>query len=130
MSLSDQKANARTKMVKTVFPHTTNHYNTLFGGTALQWMDETAFITATRFSRQQMVTVSSERIDFSEAIPAGKLVELVGEVTKVGKTSLTVTVTMVIEDMYSEERSEAINGKFNMVAIDDERNPTTVHIDR
>jgi len=31
---------------------------------------------------------------------------------------------MVIEDMYPEERPEAIKGKFSMVAIDDERKPT------
>ncbi|MBX9838714.1 MAG: hypothetical protein K2X69_10445 [Silvanigrellaceae bacterium] len=40
-------------MIKCVFPETTNHYNTLFGGTALNWMDEVAFITATRFSRKK-----------------------------------------------------------------------------
>ncbi len=51
-------------MVKCVFPNTTNHYDTLFGGTALQWIDEVAFIIATRFSRQKMVTVSSDKVDF------------------------------------------------------------------
>lgn len=114
-------------MVKAVFPNTTNHYDTLFGGTALQWMDETAFITATRFSRQKMVTVSSERIDFTAAIPAGKLVELTGKVVDVGHTSLKVEVTMVIEDMYSESQSEAIKGHFNMVALDDDRKPTSIN---
>ncbi|NGP88218.1 acyl-CoA thioesterase [Fodinibius halophilus] len=128
MNFEKRIESSATKMVKAVFPNTTNHYDTLFGGTALQWMDETAFITATRFSRQQMVTVSSERIDFTEAIPAGKLVELEGRVTNVGNTSLTVTVTMVIEDMYSEERSEAIKGNFNMVALDENRNPTAIKI--
>ncbi|MEL7832736.1 acyl-CoA thioesterase [Fodinibius sp. Rm-B-1B1-1] len=128
MTLSDRKERSRTQMVKAVFPNTTNHYDTLFGGTALQWMDETAFITATRFSRQKMVTVSSERIDFTESIPAGKLVELTGEVSHVGNTSLTVIVTMVIEDMYSEKCSEAIKGKFNMVAIDDDRKPTPISV--
>lgn len=113
-------------MVKAVFPNTTNHYDTLFGGIALQWMDETAFITATRFSRQKIVTVSSERIDFTESIPAGKLVDLEGTVTRVGNTSLTVTVIMVIEDMYSGERSEAIKGKFNMVALDDNLKPVKI----
>ncbi len=46
-----------THTVKAIFPNTTNHYDTLFGGTALMWMDEIAFITATRFSRQRMVKV-------------------------------------------------------------------------
>jgi acyl-CoA hydrolase len=62
-----------THTVKAIFPNTTNHYDTLFGGTALAWMDETAFITATRFSRQRMVTVSSDRVDFKKPVPAGPL---------------------------------------------------------
>ena len=40
-----------THVTKAVFPPTTNHHNTLFGGTALAWMDEVSFITATRFCR-------------------------------------------------------------------------------
>ncbi|MBP8917273.1 MAG: acyl-CoA thioesterase, partial [Chitinophagales bacterium] len=60
-----------THTVKAIFPNTTNHYDTLFGGTALMWMDEVAFITATRFSRQKMVTVSSDRVDFNKPVPAG-----------------------------------------------------------
>ena len=55
---------SETRMIKCVFPDTTNHYNTLFGGTALNWMDEVAFITATRFSRKKMVTVSLDKTDF------------------------------------------------------------------
>lgn len=129
MNLEQQIEQSKTTMVKAVFPTDTNHYDTLFGGTALQWMDETAFITATRFSRQKMVTVSSERIDFTEPIPAGKLVELTGKITNVGNTSLTVTVTIIIEDMYSDKKSEAIKGEFNTVAIDDERKPTPIKKD-
>ena len=36
-----------THTVKAIFPNTTNHYDTLFGGTALMWMDEVALITET-----------------------------------------------------------------------------------
>ncbi|MBV4492680.1 hypothetical protein HU760_019010 [Pseudomonas sp. RD9SR1] len=39
----------------------TNHHNTLPGGTALAWMDEVSFIAATRFCRLPLVTVSTER---------------------------------------------------------------------
>jgi acyl-CoA hydrolase len=56
-SLQDRIDMSVTRTVKAIFPNTTNHYDTLFGGTALMWMDELAFITATRFSRQRMVTV-------------------------------------------------------------------------
>jgi acyl-CoA hydrolase len=43
-----QLARAETRIFKAVFPNSTNHYDTLFGGTTLHMMDEVAFITATR----------------------------------------------------------------------------------
>ena len=41
LSVTDRIAAAETRIFKAVFPNTTNHYDTLFGGTALQLMDET-----------------------------------------------------------------------------------------
>jgi acyl-CoA hydrolase len=123
----EQKINhAITKVTKAVFPNTTNHYDTLFGGTALQWMDEVAFITATRYSRQKMVTVSSDKIDFNKAIPAGTIVELVGQVEKVGNTSLEVRVDVFTEEMYSNNREKSISGCFTMVAIDENKKPISI----
>jgi len=110
-----------TRIFKAVFPDSTNHYDTLFGGTAMQLMDEVAFITATRYSRQKMVTVSSSKIDFKKPIPAGTIIELVGEVSTVGNTSIKVRVDIFVEEMYSEEREKAITGEFTLVAIDDNK---------
>ena len=115
-----------TRLFKVVFPNTTNHYNTLFGGTAMQLMDEVAFITATRFSRKRMVTVSSSKIDFNEPIPADTIIELVGEVIKVGNTSLDVKVDIFQEEMYEKKRGHSIQGTFTFVAIDENRNPIPV----
>lgn len=121
MNLEQKIAKSRTTIFKAVFPNTTNHYDTLFGGTAMQLMDETAFITATRFSRQQMVTVSSDKIDFKKPIPAGTIVELVGCVTHVGNTSLKVGVDIFVEEMYTESREKAVSGEFTFVAVDENK---------
>ena len=126
MSIEERIKNAETRIFKAVFPNTTNHYDTLFGGTAMHLMDEVAFITATRFSRQKMVTVSSDRIDFTKPIPAGTIIELVGIVTHVGNTSVKVKVDIYIEEMYSEHREQAITGMFSLVAIDDSKRPIPV----
>ena len=113
-------------MTKAVFPPTTNHHNTLFGGTALAWMDEVSFIAATRFCRLPLVTVSSDRIDFKHAIPAGSIVELIGRVIKVGNTSLKVEVEVFVESMCSDARERAISGVFSFVAIDEQKKPVPV----
>ena len=49
--LAERIENSITRIFKAVFPDSTNHYDTLFGGTAMHLMDEAAFVTATRFSR-------------------------------------------------------------------------------
>jgi acyl-CoA hydrolase len=99
-----------TSITKAVFPSTTNHHNTLFGGTALAWMDEVSFIAATRFCRLPLVTVSTDRIDFNHPIAAGSIVELIGRVVKVGNTSLKVEVEVYVESMSSDGRELAIQG--------------------
>ena len=47
MDLEQRIQSAETRIFKAVFPNTTNHYDTLFGGTAMHLMDEVAFITGT-----------------------------------------------------------------------------------
>lgn len=126
MNLDEKIKKSRTSIYKAVFPNTTNHYDTLFGGTAMQLMDETAFITATRFSRQQMVTVSSDQIDFKKPIPAGTIVELDGCVTHVGNKSLKVRVDIFVEQMYKDYREKAVSGEFTFVAIDKNKNPIKI----
>lgn len=121
MKTQEEKINdSITRVFKAVFPNTTNHYDTLFGG-AMQYMDEVAFITATRYSRQKMVTVSSDKIDFKIPIPHGTIIELVGKVTYLGTTSLKVRVDIFIEKMYDNYREKAITGEFTFVAIDDNK---------
>ncbi|WP_046756090.1 acyl-CoA thioesterase [Kordia jejudonensis] len=118
--------NSQTHIFKAVFPNTTNHYDTLFGGTALKLMDEASFICATRFSRKKVVTVSTDKIDFTEPIPQGTLVELIAKVIKVGNTSCVVQVDIFKENMYEEGRKKAVTGLFTFVAIDDDKNPVKI----
>jgi len=126
ITTEERMERSTTKIFKAVFPNTTNHYDTLFGGTAMHLMDEVAFITATRFSRLRMVTVSSDKIDFKKPIPSGTIIELIGQVVKVGNTSLQVRVDIFTEQMYSDERELAVSGGFTFVAIDEQKNPVRI----
>lgn len=126
MTHDERTAASETRIFKAVFPNTTNHYDTLFGGTAMQLMDEVAFITATRYSRQRMVTVSSDRIDFKRPIPSGTIVELRGRFTYIGSTSLKVRVDIHVEQMYADEREKAVSGEFTFVAVDEHKRPLRI----
>lgn len=128
MTVEDKIKRSETRIFKAVFPNTTNHYDTLFGDTAMQLMDEVAFITATRFCRQRVVTISSDKIDFTQPIPAGTIVELCGKVIHVGNTSMKVKVEIFVEEMYSESREKAVVGEFTFVAIDEQKKPIKIAI--
>ena len=117
-----------TRMVKAVIPNTTNNYDTLFGGTLVSWMDEVAFIAATRFGRCPFVTVSIDRTDFKHPIPSGSIVELVARVGHVGRTSVKVDVDVFVEGMYSDARLKAVTGVFTMVAIDENKRPQPIPV--
>lgn len=119
-------AASETRVAKVVLPGTTNNLGTLFGGTLLAWMDEIAFITATRFARSRFVTVSLERTDFKHPIMSATIVELVGRVNRVGRTSVGVSIDVFVEQMDTPERLKAVTGQFTLVAIDDQRRPTPV----
>ncbi|RCR66193.1 acyl-CoA thioesterase [Larkinella punicea] len=125
-SIEEKIQLAETRVFKAVFPNTTNHYDTLFGGTAMQMMDEIAFITATRFTRKRVVTVSSDKINFNKPIPAGTIVELIGRVAHLGNTSLRIDVDIFVEEMYSDHRERAVHGSFTFVAIDEHKNPVKI----
>ena len=126
MNLEERIKSSETHIFKAVFPNSTNHYDTLFGGTAMHMMDEVAFITATRFSRIKMVTVSSDKIDFKMPIQSGTIVELIGKVSYLGNTSLKVKVEIFVEQMYSNIREKAITGDFTFVAIDENKKPLKI----
>lgn len=127
MNILEKRIKAsETRIFKAVFPNTTNHYDTLFGGTALHLMDEAAFICATRFSRKKVVTISTGQIDFTKAIPQGTIIELVACVENVGNTSCVVRVEIYKEDMYNYDREIAVAGKFTFVAIDDSKKPIPI----
>lgn len=122
--------NSRTRVVKIVFPKDTNNFDTLFGGTALQWMDEVAAIASMRFSRQQTVTISLDAITFKKAIPSANFVELVAEVVEVGRTSMKIQVDVYLEPMDQDIRIKAIHGCFTFVAINAERQPIAIEWDK
>lgn len=125
--ISKKIKQSRTSIFKVVFPNTTNHYDTLFGGTAMNMMDEVAFIAATRFSRKKVVTISSDKIDFNQPIPAGTIVELVAEVVAIGTSSLKVKVDLFQEEMYKNiPQRKSITGVFTFVALDENNKKTKV----
>lgn len=123
MDIEKLKESAETKQVKIVFKNLINDHNTLFGGIALQWMDEVAYITATRFCRKKVVTTSTGKINFSKPIPYGTIVEIIGKVAKVGAVKLEINIQIFTEEKYSDSREKAVEGNFYFAAVNDDNQP-------
>ncbi len=111
-------AKTEMRIAEMVFPNHTNSNDQLFGGYALSLMDKLAFIVSSRYARLPMVTASSEKIDFHTPVREGDLIEFVGRVVRVGRTSVRVGIEMFSENLLSGERKLCTTGEFVMVAVD------------
>ncbi|MDD3876674.1 MAG: acyl-CoA thioesterase [Bacteroidales bacterium] len=109
------------RQFRIVLPESLNAHNTLFGGMALKWMDETAYITAKKYCNKEMITVSIEKVEFLLPVRAGSMIELVGKVVKqIRKVKIQVRVEIWLTE---ENNSVAVYGDFYLAAIDDAHKP-------
>ena len=76
---------------KWVKPEDLNPNGTLFGGRLLEWIDEEAALyTIIQLENSRVVTKYISEINFMSSAKQGDIVELGMEVTKFGKSSLTL----------------------------------------
>lgn len=114
-----ENGGTEVRCVEIVFPDHCNHLGSLFGGQALAWMDKAAFLAASRFAGRTVVTARSDRVDFRAAVKLGDIVELRANVVGVGRSSMTVRVSLLREPTPGAERQLATSGEFVMVAVDE-----------
>jgi len=114
------------RLVEIVFPDHCNHLGTLFGGQALAWMDKAAFLAASRHAGCTVVTARSDRIDFAAPVRLGEIVEVIARVQSVGRSSITVRVSLRRESIPGGEQVAATSGEFVMIAVDAQGQPVPV----
>ncbi|WP_347925886.1 hotdog domain-containing protein [Pontimicrobium sp. SW4] len=74
-----------------VKPQDLNPNGTLFGGRLLEWIDEeSALYTVIQLENPKIVTKYISEINFMSSAKQGDIIELGIEVTKFGKTSITL----------------------------------------
>jgi acyl-CoA hydrolase len=127
MDLAARIQNSRTSHYKMVFHNSVNDHETLFGGLALQWMDEVAYITATRFIRMHLATASVEQVAFLKPVLPGSILEIVGNVTDVGNVKIIVDVIAFVERIDQDGKERCIEARFCFAAINDEHKPVRLN---
>ena len=118
-------------MTRAVMGAMVNASGLLFGGELLAWMDELAGIAAKRFSGSDVVTVGVNQVSFLKPIPLGAFLDLEAQVTKVGNTSMELSLEAWMDER--EPRGTKRTGRvlaekstFVYVAVDSEGKPKKV----
>ncbi|PTK05616.1 acyl-CoA thioesterase, partial [Mammaliicoccus sciuri] len=90
-----------------VFPQDTNHHHTMFGGTLMANIDEIAAITAMKHAGAQVVTASTDSVDFLKPIKTGEILQYVAMVSYAGTSSMEVVVQIRIDDVFNNKHDLA-----------------------
>ncbi len=123
-----EKTCKESLVIKTsrVFPLDTNNHNTLFGGKLMSYIDDVASISAAKHSRCEVVTASTDSVDFLIPIRQSDSVSLESYVSSVGRSSMEVFVKVISEDLKTGERKLAATSFLTFVALDSNGKPVTV----
>ncbi|MDG2172487.1 MAG: acyl-CoA thioesterase [Flavobacteriaceae bacterium] len=116
MNIKSPKASL-TIMTNSVLPGETNILNNLFGGELLARMDRAASISASRHSKQIVVTSSVNHVSFDRAITLGSTVTIQAKVSRVFNSSMEVYIDVWIDNPEGQQikANEAI---YTFVAVD------------
>jgi acyl-CoA thioesterase YciA len=108
-------------------PANTNSAGDIFGGWIMSQVDIAGSIIARRRAHGRVVTVAVNSFLFREPVFIGDLISCYAEVTKVGRTSLTVHVRALAE-RYDRQHEclQVTEADVTYVAVDDKRRPRLV----
>ncbi|MDY0394308.1 acyl-CoA thioesterase [Virgibacillus halophilus] len=124
----EEKTCSKSLAVKTshVLPPDTNAYKTLFGGKLMAHIDDVAAISAVRHARKNVVTASTDSVDFLEPVKEGDSICIEAFVTWTHKTSMEVFAKAVTEDLLTGERRVSATAFLTFVAVDENGRPIPV----
>lgn len=123
--MSDEpRGNMTTRTM--AMPADTNPSGDIFGGWVLSQMDIAAAICSGQRAQMRVVTVALESMSFIRPVKVGDILCVYTEVTKVGRTSVTVHVEAWVRRDRIGNREKVTSGEFKFVAIDDNGVPTPV----
>jgi acyl-CoA hydrolase len=107
-----------TEMVQVVLPNDANPLGFILGGTVMHLIDIAGAIACHRHTRQRVVTVAVDDLQFLHPIKVGDLILLNARVTCAFRTSLEVQVDVCSEEALTGVRQLTSRAFLTFVAID------------
>lgn len=114
----------RDAAVRTLaMPADTNSAGDIFGGWLMSQMDIAGEITARQRARSRVVTVAVDGMEFHQPVYVGDVVSCYTNITRTGKSSLTIHIEVTAMRGSSGETVRVTDGTFVYVALDKNGRP-------
>lgn len=102
-----------------------NHNNKLFGGQLLKWVDEFAWLAATRdFCGSVLVTRAMDNSEFKHGVPNGSILRFTVECQHQGTTSVVYSVDVYADMPGKSDELLIFSNRVTFVAVDEKGNKT------
>jgi len=102
-----------------VRPEHLNFHGYLFGGEMLKWLDEFAWMAASReYPGANMVTVGIDKIAFKHRVVNGSILRFVIATAKAGSKSVTYNVNVFCDEPGGKIEKEVFESNITFVNID------------
>jgi acyl-CoA thioesterase YciA len=102
-------------------------HGNVFGGFLMSWIDEAAAAFATEYCHTpNMVTLHVGELIFKKPLKAGNHVRIYGDVEKLGRTSITLSIEARKYNLYSGDETVVCTTSITFVRIDDDGSPTPI----
>ena len=107
-------------------PAAANAAGDVFGGWVMAQMDLAAGIRAGERATGRVVTAAINALSFKLPVKIGDTLELYTNVSRVGRSSMTIEVEAWAQRYLTHEKVKVTDADFVMVAVDAEGNPRSV----
>lgn len=122
-------SNERIPAIKVLLlPKDTNALGTIFGGVILSHIDLASAVEARKLAAHRFVTKAMHEVEFHQPVFLGDIVNFFTETLRVGRTSVTVKVTVEAERWGAGrgEKVKVTEAEVVLVAVDESGRPTPV----
>jgi acyl-CoA thioesterase YciA len=104
-----------------LLPKDTNANGTIFGGIILSHIDLAGAVQAKKHTKQRIVTVAMKEVIFKQPVLVGEVVSFYTSTSKIGNTSVTVSVDV---EVYRDGKEiKVTEAELTFVAVDKEGQP-------
>lgn len=104
-----------------VRPEHLNHHGYLFGGVMLKWIDENAWMAATRdYPDCTFVTINMDACHFKHRVENGAILRFRMQRAEQGKTSVSYLVNVFADEPGAKIEKEVFSTKVTFVRLDEQ----------